>query len=70
VTVPRETYRLTLEALPDGGAPPIIRLRRFLKAALRSYGLRCTAAVQLHEDSPATAPAPIRVEYRYVECHP
>jgi hypothetical protein len=66
----RERYRLTLEALPDGGAPPIIRLRRFLKAALRSYGLRCTAVVQLHEDSPVSEPKPVSVEYRYVECHP
>jgi hypothetical protein len=36
-------YALTLQALPDvAGVPPIIRLRRFLKAALRSYGLKCT----------------------------
>ena len=35
-------FALVLQAVPDpGGAPAIIRLRRFLKMALRSYGLRC-----------------------------
>jgi hypothetical protein len=41
----RPRFALTLQALPnwgEGDVPPIIRLRRFLKAALRSYGLRCT----------------------------
>jgi len=47
---PRERFALTLEAIPDGGAPAVIRLRRFLKAALRSYGLRCTFAVALADD--------------------
>jgi len=38
-----EQFSLTLEALPSWeGAPPIIRLRKFLKAAIRSYGLKCT----------------------------
>lgn len=55
MTPPREKFRLDLEALPDGGAPAVIRLKRFLKMALRAYGLRCTAAVQLHEKSPEDA---------------
>ena len=43
-TAPR--YSLTLQALPDNGGPPaIIRLRRFLKMALRSYGLKCTSVL-------------------------
>jgi hypothetical protein len=58
----RERYRLDLEAMPDGGAPAVIRLKRFLKAALRSYGLRCTAAIELHEDSPVTEPKPVPME--------
>jgi hypothetical protein len=37
-----ERFTLVLQAVPDpGGAPAITRLRRFLKMALRSYGLRC-----------------------------
>jgi hypothetical protein len=60
VSAQRERFNLTLEALPDS-APAVIRLKRFLKAALRSYGLRCTAAVQLHGDSP-TSTAPVLTE--------
>jgi hypothetical protein len=52
VKTPRERYRIDLESIPDFGAPPIIRLRRFLKAALRAYGLKCTSAVELHPDAP------------------
>jgi hypothetical protein len=58
----RERYRLDLEALPDGGAPAVIRLRRWLKTGLRAFGLRCTAAVQLHNDSPPTDSTPIHLE--------
>lgn len=32
---------LVLEALPDD-VPGLVRLRRYLKLALRGYGLRCT----------------------------
>jgi hypothetical protein len=56
VTAPRERYRLDLEALPDD-VPPIIRLRRFLKAALRSYRLKCVHAVELHPDGKPDRPA-------------
>ena len=59
---PRERYRLDLEALPDGGAPAAIRLKRFLKMALRAYGLRCVAAVQLHKDATVTEPSPVPLE--------
>jgi hypothetical protein len=35
-------FALVLQAMPDpSGAPAIIRLRRFLKMALRSYGMKC-----------------------------
>jgi hypothetical protein len=48
-----ERYSIILQAIPDqGGAPAIIRLRRFLKAALRSYRLRCVRIEAL--DSPAS----------------
>jgi hypothetical protein len=40
------TFCVHLQALPDPVAPTI-RLRRFLKGALRAYNLRCTRAVQL-----------------------
>lgn len=38
----KPTFALTLQALPDpSGVPVANRLRRLLKAALRSYGFRC-----------------------------
>ncbi len=58
---PRERFALTLEALPDN-APAIIRLRWLLKAALRSYGLHCTAAVQLHDAPKANDVKPVPME--------
>jgi hypothetical protein len=57
----RERYRLDLEALPSWGAPAVIRLRRFLKAALRAYGLKCTSATVLHSDG---KPDPLAGEER------
>jgi hypothetical protein len=38
-----ERSLVELLALPDD-VPPVVRLRKFLKAALRSYRLRCTSA--------------------------
>lgn len=39
---PDDVWRITL--VPTGDGPPMpIRMRRFLKAALRAYGLRCAA---------------------------
>lgn len=66
--MPPEQFTLTVEALPSwGGVPATIRLKRFLKAALRSYGLRCTEAKEitpatldrlpLDQAPPATTPA-------------
>jgi hypothetical protein len=40
-----EEFRLVLRSVPDAdGVPTIHRLRRFLKMALRGYGLKCTSA--------------------------
>jgi hypothetical protein len=38
----RPHYRLTVRAEPGWPGTPESRLRRFLKAALRAFGLRCT----------------------------
>jgi len=35
-------YQLTLRAMPNWEAPPEVRLKRLLKAALRSFGFRAT----------------------------
>lgn len=40
-TTTTEQFTLTLRPLPGWDVPAIIRLRKFLKMALRSYGLRC-----------------------------
>ena len=49
----REIFRVTLRA--EGHGPPaIVRLRRWLKAALRSHGLRCVSAVEINLDGPPT----------------
>ena len=38
----KPTYEFKVVAVPNFDGPPvIIRLRKFLKAALRAYGLRC-----------------------------
>jgi hypothetical protein len=49
----RERFALILEALPDGGVPAVVRLRRFLKAALRGYALRCVSVVEVAREKPA-----------------
>jgi hypothetical protein len=46
-------YFVVLRPEP-GSAPPIVRLRRFLKLALRLYGLR---AVDYRELRPASRPS-------------
>jgi hypothetical protein len=46
-------YQITLRPEP-GPVPAIVRLRKFLKAALRTYGLRC---VDMAEVTPAKPPA-------------
>jgi hypothetical protein len=40
----KTVWRVTLTAEGDG-PPAVVRLRRLLKAALRTYGLRCLAVV-------------------------
>jgi hypothetical protein len=47
-----ERYTIVLQAMPSD-APAIIRLRRFLKAALRSYRFRCIGCEALQADVPA-----------------
>lgn len=38
-----ESFILELRSVPDrSGVPPIVRLRRLLKASLRGYGFRAT----------------------------
>jgi hypothetical protein len=64
---PREAERFLVElrALPDS-VPAVIRLRKFLKAALRAYNLRCERASQLHQRGrPAedVALTPITIEH-------
>ena len=52
----KPTFALTLEALPSWDkAPAINRLRRFLKMALRSYGLKCTEAREITPALPDAA---------------
>lgn len=49
----KPTFALTLQAVPGwGDVPATIRLKRFLKAALRSYGLKCTECRE--SNTPAT----------------
>jgi hypothetical protein len=53
----RPRYHLTLEALPDR-VPANMSLRRFLKTALRGYGLRCTPHEELPPASDGAGQAP------------
>jgi len=47
---PGAVVQVSLKA--EGPGPPVaIRLRRWLKAALRGYGLRCTAVDVVVKDS-------------------
>jgi hypothetical protein len=47
-----EQFVVTLRA--EGAGPPaVVRLRRWLKFALRGYGLRCVSAVQLPTRTPS-----------------
>jgi hypothetical protein len=56
-----ERFAIVLQATTDrDDVPAIIRLRRFLKMALRSYGLRCVEikpADEQMDDTEATAQA-------------
>jgi hypothetical protein len=45
LTIQHKRYAILIEILPDdrGSADGMTRLRKFLKAALRSWGIRCIA---------------------------
>lgn len=66
-------YRVDLRALPSD-IPEAIRLRRFLKAALRSYGFRCVAVEQngtakaIEDGAPISGPS--SVSTREIEREP
>jgi hypothetical protein len=51
-----ERYTVELEAMPDD-VPPVIRLRRWLKAALRSARFR---ALSVRDTTPALPPAVLK----------
>ena len=56
---PRERFALVVEDAGDAGDPSvIIRLRLFLKRALRAYGLRCVEARPARPAGPASPPPP------------
>jgi hypothetical protein len=64
-------FEITLEALPtDDGAPPVVRLRRFLKAALRSFGLRCVECRQVDAAEDAASGPPVGRRERAVRPSP
>lgn len=50
---PEPVYRVTLQAT-GSDVPAVVRLRRFLKMALRGYGLRC---LDVEEVNPPPRPA-------------
>lgn len=55
---PRESFKIVVHAEGDG--PPVsVRLKRFLKSALRGWGLRCSSIEAVQTPEPAEAdPAP------------
>jgi hypothetical protein len=55
--MPHPRYLVTLEALPDENNVPVpIRLRHFLKTALRAYRLRCRRIEQVADGNGAVVP--------------
>ena len=42
----RTRFLIELEPLADWNTPAVVRLRRLLKSALRTHGLRCITAVE------------------------
>jgi hypothetical protein len=51
-----QAVRLTVRPLPDD-APAAVRLRRWLKLGLRTFGLKCLSVEEVPNGSPGTAPA-------------
>jgi hypothetical protein len=50
-------FLVSLRALP-GAVPETIRLRRFLKCALRAFGLKAESIVEVEHEPQAAAPVP------------
>lgn len=63
VKADRLTYVVRLEALP-GPVPGHVRLKRFLKAALRTWNLRCVDLAELTADKTDEADATVSVSGR------
>jgi hypothetical protein len=54
---PRQRFQIELRDIADDDdAPLVIRLRHFLKSALRAWGLKCTKAVELLDDKTPDQP--------------
>lgn len=51
-----ERFTIEVEALAQWGVPADVRLKRFLKCALRGFGLRCVAVANLIEGRPNDEP--------------
>lgn len=51
----RERFIVVLAPAAGWGAPPLVRLRKLLKAALRSHGLRCIRVAVEEPDGPDLA---------------
>jgi len=61
----KERFIITVEAEGRDGPPVIIRLRKFLKCALRSFGIRCVnIRPETPPDPPELAIAPTDTEAR------
>jgi hypothetical protein len=55
---PSEQFNLILRSLPSQHVPAVIRLRRFLKSALRAWGFQCvecSAGDAIKQPPPKTA---------------
>ncbi len=54
-------YHVILRPLPDT-VPGVVRLRRFLKTALRGFGLRCVTVDEVPPPGPPTPSATAYLE--------
>lgn len=48
---PKERYCVTLEAKADDDDPTCVRLKKFLKAAFRQWGLRCLCVAAFQRET-------------------
>ena len=55
MTYPRERFRLLVEIIPDD-VPASVMLKKFLKRALRAFGVKCISAeaVPIGDTQPAS----------------